>query len=115
MTRTIELPKQSRQVNQLRHSEHVSPTHPLSELHTELHNELHEELAELNKHHENRGTTTVSQVELERQAYRRKQRNKSIATSLISTVILVAVVVVALHNSQAGHESRKPSSPLSTS
>ena len=119
MTRTIELPQQSRQVNQLRHSEHVNTLN-------ELHNELHEELAELNHHHalspetEKREATAhaastptdaqrlnehtvnkhaVSQVELERQAYRRKQRNKSIATSLISTVILVAVVVVALHNS----------------
>lgn len=119
MTRTIELPQQSRQVSQLRHSEHVNTLN-------ELHNELHEELAELNHHHvlspetEKREATAhaastptdaqrlnehtvnkhaVSQVELERQAYRRKQRNKSIATSLISTVVLVAVVVVALHNS----------------
>lgn len=41
----------------------------------------------------------ISQVELQRRAYRTAQRRKSIITSLMSTVVLIVVVVLVLKNS----------------
>lgn len=41
----------------------------------------------------------ISQVELQRRAYRTAQRRKSIITSLVSTVVLIVVVVLVLKNS----------------
>lgn len=44
-------------------------------------------------------TSQISQVELERRAYRTAQRRKSIITSLISTITLIVLVVLVLKNS----------------
>lgn len=44
-------------------------------------------------------TSQISQVELQRRAYRTAQRRKSIITSLVSTVVLIVVVVLVLKNS----------------
>lgn len=44
-------------------------------------------------------TSQISQVELQRRAYRTAQRRKSIITSLMSTVVLIVVVVLVLKNS----------------
>jgi polar amino acid transport system permease protein len=41
----------------------------------------------------------VSDVELEREEYRRKQNMRSVLTSIVSTLVFVAVVAVGLHNS----------------
>ena len=42
---------------------------------------------------------SVSEVERERQDYRRKERLKSVATSIVSSVVFIVLVVVTLRNS----------------
>lgn len=44
-------------------------------------------------------TSQISQVELQRRAYRTAQRRKSIITSLVSTITLIVLVVLVLKNS----------------
>lgn len=41
-------------------------------------------------------TTTPSQVEIDRRLYRKRQSLKSVATSIVSTLVLVALIVVGL-------------------
>lgn len=44
-------------------------------------------------------TSQISQVEIQRRAYRTAQRRKSIITSLVSTIALIVLVVLVLKNS----------------
>lgn len=60
------------------------------------------------------GAMSVSGVELERRAYRRKRQLQSVAVSMVSTVVLALVVVVGLQMSPAGRMSRRRSSPPNT-
>lgn len=57
----------------------------------------------------------TSEVELSRRAYRKRQQLKSVITSLISTIVLAAIIVVGLEMSPDGRGSRRRSSPLNTS
>lgn len=53
----------------------------------------------------------VSEVELSRRAYRKKQQLQSVMTSLISTIVFVAIIVIGLKMSPVGRVSRRRSSP----
>lgn len=53
----------------------------------------------MNNRLDNQPTYEVSDVELERQAYRARERRKSILTSIGSSIVFVALVVVTLRSS----------------